>query len=233
MARATVNNAHPLNGNGSLQRGKTKLTLLSETFLFHFQEFSPNLHIFIAKDYTHELLCQMTLEVKEILVSLSEVDEEGGGYIAPVVACSFPAISLEKLNEKIGFDGYLQELVMGQFQLKILEQLLLFCKQQNAANLILTVNDMLNDADLDYLKFYRRFLVSEAQVVTPRGEQTQIVIPTDSATYEKIVDFMDKIDREFQCALWRGQSINPPFQDYLMSGACVTLHSEFARCRTF
>jgi hypothetical protein len=232
MSRAIIKNAPPLYGNGSLQRGEAKLALLSETFLVHFQKFSPNLHIFMAKDYTHELLCEMTLEVKEILLPLSE-DKEGEGHLATVVACSFPPISLEKLNEKIGFDGYLQELAMGQFQLKILEQLLLFCKQEDAVNLILTVNDMVNDADLDYLKFYRRFLISEAQVVTTRGEQTQIVIPADLATYDKVVDFMGKIDREFQCALWRGQSINPIFQDYLMSGACVPLHSEFPRYRTF
>jgi hypothetical protein len=60
---------------------------------------------------------------------------------------------------------------------------------------------LLNDADLDYLKFYRRFLISEAQVITTIGEQPQIVIPTDLATYDKVVDFMGKIDREFQCAL--------------------------------
>ncbi len=100
---------------------EAKLAPLGDSFLVHTQEFSPNLHVFRAKDYTHQLLCEMTLEVKEIFVSLEE-EGEGGGYLVPVVACSFPPISLQKLNKKTSFDGYLQELLMDQFQLKVLEQ---------------------------------------------------------------------------------------------------------------
>lgn len=159
------------------------------------------------------------MEVKEIFVSLKEEGE--GGYLAPTVACSFPPISLEKLNEKTGFDSYLQELLMGQFQLKILEQLLLFGDRQDAVNLTLTLHDTVNGAGLDYLKFYRRFLVSEEQVTTPTGRETQIIIPTEVDIYDNVIDFMDKIDREFRCALWRGQSINPAFQEYLKSNACL------------
>jgi len=220
MAKETVNTIYPLRGTALPQGLEAKLAPLGDSFLVHTQEFSPNLHIFITKDYTHELLCEMTLEVKEIFVSMEE-EGEGGGYLAPIVACSFPPISLQKLNEKTSFDGYLQELLMGQFQLKVLEQLLLFCEQKDAASLMLTLNDTVNDADLDYLKFYRRFLVSEDQVTTPRGEETQIMIPADVGTYDSVVDFMDKIDREFRCALWRGQSINPAFRDYLKSTACL------------
>jgi hypothetical protein len=220
MAKETVNTIYPLRGSALSQGLEANLATLSDSFLVHTQEFSPNLHVFRAKDYTHQLLCEMTLEVKEVFVSLEEEGEDGG-YLAPIVACSFPPISLQKLNEKTSFDGYLQELLMGQFQLKVLEQLLLFCEQKDAANLMLTLNDPVNEADLDYLKFYRRFLVSEDQVTTPRGEETQIMIPTDVDTYDQVIDFMDKIDREFRCALWRGQSINPAFREYLKSTACL------------
>ena len=220
MVKATINNVYPLKRATLPQGLETKLATLSDSFLVHIQEFSPNLHIFMARDYTHELLCKMTLEIKEVFVSLEE-DSEGSEYLAPVLACSFPSISLQKLNEKTSFDSYLQELLMGQFQLKILESLLLFCEQEDVANLILTLNDTIVDAGLDYLKFYRRFLVSEEQVTTARGEETQIVIPTSVATYDNVIDFMDKIDREFRCALWRGQSINPAFRDYLKLNACL------------
>ena len=220
MVKAITNNVYPLRRATLPQGLEAKLATLSDSFLVHIQEFSPNLHIFMAKDYTHELLCEMTVEIKEAFVSLEE-DSEGGGHLAPVVACSFPSISLQKLNEKTSFDGYLQELLMGQFQLKILESLLLFCEREDAASLILTLNDTINDADLDYLKFYRRFLVSEEQVTTSRGEETQIVIPTDVDTHENVIDFMDKINREFRCALWRGQSVNTAFRDYLKLNACL------------
>jgi len=216
MAIETITNVYPFRGTAMPQGLEANLATLSNSFLVHIQEFSPNLHIFMAKDYTHELLCEMALEVKEIFISLEE-EGESGGYLASVVACSFPPISLQKLNEKTSFDGYLQELLMGQFQLKILEQLLLFCEQKDAAHLLLTLNDPVNEADLDYLKFYRRFLISEEQVTTSRGEETQIMIPTDVGTYDNVIDFMDKIDREFRSALWRGQSINPAFRAYLVN----------------
>lgn len=220
MAKATINTTHPLRGNGLPQAPEPELASLSHSFLFDFQEFSPCLHVFRTRDYTHGLLCEMTLEVKEIFVSREEEKREGG-YLTPVAACSFPAISLQKLHEKTGFDGYLQELLMGQFQLKLLEQLLLFCEEKGATNLVLTANDAVHGAGLDYLKFYRFFLVSEEQVATSRGEETQIMIPAAAGTCDKVVDFMDKIDREFRCALWRGQSINPAFRDYLISNACM------------
>jgi len=216
MLKLIINNTHVPDGTFLPQELETKPVSLNDSFLVDFQEFSPNLYVFMAKDYTHELLCKMNLEVKEILPLLEE-EGKGGGYLAPVVACSFPSLSLEKLNEKTGFDGYLQELLLGQFYLKILEQLLLFCEERSAVYLTL----IMSDADLGYLKFYRRFLVSEEQVATSRGEETQIMVPTDVETYDNIVDFMDKINREFRCALWRGQSINPAFREYLKSNACV------------
>ena len=219
MLKLIINNAHAPDGTFLPQELEIKPISLNDSFLVDFQEFSPNLYVFWAKDYTHELLCKMNLEVKEVLTPLEE-EGEAGGYLAPIVACSFPSLSLEKLNEKTGFDGYLQELLLGQFYLKILEQLLLFCEERGAVYLTL----IMSDADLGYLKFYRRFLVSEEQVATSRGEETQIMVPTDVETYDNIIDFMDKINREFRCALWRGQSINPAFREYLKSNACVQSH---------
>jgi hypothetical protein len=212
MAKLTVNHTPSPNRNVLLQGTETKPLSLNDSFLVDFQEFLPNLYVFRAKDYTRELLCEMTLELKEILLSLEEE-----GHLAPVVACSFPSLSLQKLNEKVGFDGYLQRMLMVQFHLKILEQLLLFCEQQDAANLILTVKD----ADSSSLEIYRRLLVAEEPVNVSGEEQVQVVIPVDGETYDKVIDFMDKIDREFRCALWRGQSINPIFREYLKSNACL------------
>jgi hypothetical protein len=113
---------------------------------------------------------------------------------------------------KVMENHYLQGIIMYQFQLRILEQLLLFCEGQDAANL--TIN--IHDNDIDYLEIYRRFFVSEEKVITARGEQTQIVIPTDIETYDGVLDFMDEIYRNFRQSLWREQRTNPAFQKYLM-----------------
>jgi hypothetical protein len=216
MVEATSNTAYPLKENPLSQGHEMKLTSLSNSFLIHCQEFSPNLHIFRAKDYTHDLLCEMTLEVKELFAPSEEGNEEET-HLTMVTACNFPSFNLQKLNEKIGFDPYLQRLLTGQFQLKALEKLLLFCEEENAIKLILTVNNV----DRDALEIYSRFFIAEKQVTTDKGKMTETVIRADRETYNNVIDFMDKIDREFWCALGRGQSINPLFQAYLKLNACL------------
>jgi len=216
MIKLTNNDSLSFDRNLLSQGFESKRALFNDSFLVHFEEFSSNLYAFIAKDCTHELLCEMILEVKEIFVTLEEAGEEGG-HLALVVTCSFPAISLEKLNEKTGFDSYLQEMLMYRFQLKILEGLLLFCEEKGASNLILTANSL----ELVYLEIFSCFFVSEEQANILQGEQTQIIIPTDIHTYDVITDFMDKIDRDFQKILWCDQNTNPNFRAYLKSNACL------------
>lgn len=220
MAKLTVHDSFSSNRSVLSQEFELKLAPPNTSFLVHFQEFSPNLHTFVAKDYTHELDCETTLEVKEIFVAPEEEGEEGG-RLTSIVSCNFPAISLEKLDKTTGFDWYIQELLIGNFQLKILECLLLFCNQNNADSLILTVSDTVHGADLDYLKIYRRFLVSEEQVNTSKGREGQLMIPVNMGTYDKVLDLMDKIDREVRCSLWRGQSVNPAFRKYLLRHAAA------------
>lgn len=212
MLNLIVNNTHPLKGNILPQKRETPS--LSDSFICDFQEFSPHLHAFRVKDRTHELDCELILEVKKSFVSLEEEGEKDS-YLVPVVTCNFPTINLQRFNEKTGFDTYFQRLVMAQFQLTILEQLLLFCEQKDAANLALTIND----DNRDYLEIYSRFFDSARQVTTEKGEQTEIMIPTDANTYDRVIDFIDKIDREFRCALWRMQSCNPALREYLKSNS--------------
>lgn len=160
------------------------------SFLVDFQEFSPNLHVMRAKDLNHELTLEMILERKESFAySKGETEEEG--YLAPIIACALPRIDVQKFNEKACQDECLQEILMIQFQLKVLEQLFLFCEEKAAVNLILTMSD----SNLDYLEMYRDFFISEEQVITARGEHTEVVIPTDMETYNKVIDFMDQVDK--------------------------------------
>jgi hypothetical protein len=216
MAKETVNNVYPLRGAALPQGLEANLATLSDSFLIHTQEFSPNLHVFRATDRDRALRCEMVLEVKESLVTL-EKDGEEGTYLAKIVTCSLPGISLEKLNEKTGFDSYLQGILMFQFQLKILQQLLLFCEQQGAVSLIITLDDDM----LDYIETYNRFFVMEEHVATPMGERTRIEIPTDADTQGEIIDFMDDLEKDFRKILWREQKANPAFQEYLKSYSCI------------
>lgn len=216
MAKITVKNTRPLNGNISQEDLETPPPAFNDSFLVDIQEFSPNLHVFRATDRNHDLRCEMILEVTESLISLDEEVEEDA-YLAPVVACVFPTINIQKLHEITGFDSYLQGILIFQFQLKILGQLLLFCEERDAVHLALIIND----TDLNYLEIYSRFFISEERITTSRGEQIQIVIPTDVHTYDEIIDFMDKLDKDFRKILWRGQNTNSAFREYLKSNACV------------
>lgn len=214
MLRLISKDSHRLSQDVLSQGLETKLATLKSSpqhsFLYDFQEFSPNLYVFRAKDLYHELACEMTLERQESFAYSDEASEEED-YLIPIMSCNFPSINVQRFNEKVCWDQYLQGILMFQFQLKILEQLFLFCEDKDAVNLILTFND----ADLDYLEVYRRFFISEEQVMTARGEQTEIVIPTDVETYDELVDFMDKVDRDFRRTLWRDQKVNSAFREYL------------------
>ncbi len=218
MAIVNINNAyflpHSLDGNALSQGLEPKLVPSSNSFLVHIQEFSQNLHVFTAKDYAHELLCQMVLEVKEILLPMNEREEKSTN-LAPVVACNFPSINLEKLNEKKIFGTHIQGMLMCQFQLKVLEQLLLFCDKQGATNLIL----MIKDKNLAYLKTYSRFTISEKQVITPKGQYMQIVIPKNAGIYNKVLGSMEQLDKQFRYTLWRRQRYNPAIRGYLRSNS--------------
>jgi hypothetical protein len=98
-----------------------------------------------------------------------------------------------------------------QFQLNLLEQLLLFCDEKEAVKLVLNVYN----AELDYLEIYSRFFVAEERVVTEQGERTQVTIPTDVHTYDEIIDFMDELGQNFRKVLWREQNNNPIIRQYL------------------
>lgn len=172
------------------------------------------MYVFKGEDLDHQLLCEMTLKLKETFVSVDE-EEEGEGFLASVVTCHFPSINVQKFNAKVGFDAYLQGVVIFQFQLKILEQLLLFCGEKASVNLILTVND----ATLDYLDIYSPFITSAKKVTSAKEEQTEIVIPTDVETYEEVVDFMNEVEKQFRKTLWREQTVNLAFREYLKGHA--------------
>lgn len=184
------------------------------SFFYDLQELSSNLYVLRAKDFHHELTCEITLELTDSFFSSNEENSEEG-YIAPVITCNFPPIDVQQLNQKICWDEYLHGIIMFQFQLKILEQLLLLCQKKDVAYIILTIPN----TNLDYLEIYRRFIISEEQVLIARVDQTQIVIPTDVKTYNEIIALMGEVDDNLHKTLWRGQSANPIFRKYLKENA--------------
>jgi hypothetical protein len=153
-----------------------------------------------------------TLERKQRLAYSEslEGDSEGYGFV-PVIASDFPEIDIQRLMTKVNGDKYLQDVILTRFHLNLLEQLLIFCRRKEATHLIMTM-----DMDkLDYLDIYRDFVIFEDEVMTSIGEQTEIIIPTDTQTYVTVIDCMNKLDQDFQQTLWREHKNNSTLRNYL------------------
>ena len=103
----------------------------------------------------------------------------------------------EELYEFVEEDETLYGSLMIQFQMKILEQLFLFCSIHYASTLVVYTDDDQAEA----LGIYQDFLSYKAQTLTHNGEKTEMVIPVDRKTFEVWIDFMDQINRKFQQSL--------------------------------
>lgn len=208
MLKLVINNTQPLHGR---KADDIPLTLPSKNpFLFNFQQTSHNLYFFSAFDSDHGLACKMNVELKESYIDPQEGGE--GNYLVPVAFCNFPNIDMRQLAEKVGWDDYLHVSIMIQFQLEILEQLLLFCGEKGATQLVLTISEV----SYDDLEIYRHFAFSEVQVMTAEREQTEIAISSGVETYDEVVEFTDEFDADFRKDLWRNQKNNPLFRRYLI-----------------
>lgn len=160
-----------------------------------------NLYEMHIKDPTYGLKCDLVLEIEE---SLDEDDSSS-------VVCYFPNIDHTTLNEFVEEDESLFSMFMIQFQMRILEQLLLFCANHYASKLIIFVDD----AQADELGIYQDFLVYKDETITPQGEKTELIIPTDRETFDQWIDFMEEIDQKFKQTLWYEQKNNPIIRQYL------------------
>lgn len=161
----------------------------------------PNLYEMHLKDPTYGLKCDLILEVEE---SLDKVDSSS-------VVCYFPNIDQSALNGFVEEDETLFGLLMIQFQMRILEQLFLFCANHYASNLVIFVDD----AQADELGIYQDFLAYKDETITSEGEKTELIIPADRETFDQWIDFMEEVDQKSKQTLWREQRNSPLVRHYL------------------
>lgn len=62
------------------------------------------------------------------------------------VICHFPYIDDDVLNHFVSEDEDLLGMILIQFQMKILNQLLSFCASKNATNLIIRIDENISEA---------------------------------------------------------------------------------------
>jgi hypothetical protein len=219
MLKLVVNNTHSFSKNAQFNgieaTNGAEASTSRECFLVNFLPFAPNLYTFCAFDSNHGLASEMNVEIKEGYTYVEGKQGETDKYLSSMAFCNFPVIDTRQLTEKVCGDKFLQSSIMLQFHLKILEQLILFCKQKDANKLVLTLDEVIYDD----LEIYRHFASAERQVATPRGEQTEIVISSDVDIYDELIDIMDEFDSYFRKGLWRYQKFNPLFRKYLIGNS--------------
>ena len=182
-----------------------------QSFLWDFQEISLGIFIARFRDTFHELFFEITLELKDSL--LASDDEEQ--YIERILVGNFHSVDVQRLQQKVHWDEYLQGMILIQFQLKILEQLLLFCEEKHTTYLFL----IFNEANQDYIEIYQRFIISKEEILSNHGEKIRISLPTDVSVYDELIDFMEEVDQSFRQTLWTEQRNNPIYREYLKSEA--------------
>ena len=142
-----------------------------------------------------------------------EVQEDLDGDDEGKVICRFPLINDDSLSDLVMKDETLFGLILVQFQMKVMEQLLLFCSDQCASQLTI----YMNDEQAEKFGIYEDFLTHQKQIRTPLRKQTEMVMPTDQEAFDAWVNFMDKTSRNFRQTLWKDQRENPVIRFYLKS----------------
>lgn len=173
----------------------------------------PYLYGMVIRDAKHFLACDLTLEIhdKEPESEFYKDEPNGGVLASREIICHFPHIGDKRFQELIENDETLHGILMVVFQMRILEQLLLFCATHQAATLVIFADD----AQAEELEIYRDFLVSREEVLTPAGEKTEMILPADRKTFDAWIDFMGDITTQFRQTLWQAQKTNPAIKKYL------------------
>jgi hypothetical protein len=161
------------------------------------------LYSLLVRDSSHYLECELFLEAQK---------RKDANDLEPLaVICHFPNISDEKLNDYVWEDEILLGMILIQFQMKTMEQLLVFCSNQHASNLIIYTDD----TEAESLEIYREFLLTEGRSLSQVTDNFEIIIPINEQIVQKWDQYMKKVNIQFRQTLWREQRLNPAIHQYL------------------
>jgi len=179
---------------------KTPQSALGNTgFMIGVRNIDPSAYEIKIQDPFHDLRCDLLLDIKK-----------RRGKTA--VICYFPDI-FDDSNKFLEEDETLYGTIMVQFQLKILEQLFLFCSTHKAFQLIICMDD----ASAEGFEIYHHFLTQQSQNLMTDGEQIKMVFPVNAKALDGLRDFMKENTLQFEQGLWREQGSNPAIRHYLKS----------------
>lgn len=183
---------------------------------FDVKEIVKDLYHVNFQDLFHGIGCHFTIEKRRQFDPTEEWNEDFSP-MKPTISGDFTVIDLTKLNKKVFDDEYLCNMLLFQFQLNMLEQLLLFSEEVDAGQLIL----IFNEKNQHYYDVFEPFVTSKEEVISRNGEGLEITIPCTLAVYDQLIDLIEEVEHGLQQTLWREQKYNPTYRNYLKSRALV------------
>lgn len=171
----------------------------SEPFSAPVSAKGPLLFIMSPKDPSHYLYCDIILEIE---MSKHNLDK--------CVICHFPQVVDEELYNFVEEDDTLVGIIMIQFQMKIMNELLQFCINHGASNLIIYPDNTYGE----YLGIYREFLFCGESLSEVQSD-TEIALPIHQHLIDDWMDYMNLINKKFRQMLWQEQRKNPAIKNYL------------------
>lgn len=172
----------------------------NESFSAQVHPKGPFLYIMAAQDPSHFLSCELTLEIEA-----SKNDPA-----AHSVICHFPQICDLELSQFVEEDETLLGILMIHFQMKIFEQLLIFCSSHYAFKLIIYPDETY----CEYLGIYREFLTCGAYNLE-FDETNDITVPINQQIHADWSDYMNQICLRLRQTLWQNQRKNFAIKNYL------------------
>lgn len=168
-------------------------------FMYEEHCISLNIYEINIQEPLHDLKCNLILDIGET-------------YNEIITSCHFP-VMLNKTNQILEQDEELYGIIEIQFQMKVLEQLFLFCARHNSSLLII----YMDDAQAEGFEIYHDFIAHCNDVRTNYSDKEKMLIHTDRATFTKLINFMSDMNLHLEQEMWRGQRDNPFVKHHLKS----------------
>lgn len=201
LLKLVVSNQPPIQ-----KKNLPKIKISDTGFAAEIRMRSPSHYALVARDDFHGLSYELNLKIHE--------PNDGEELEARSAICHFPNILAEELDEFIEGNEMLYGMIIIQFQIKILKQVLLFCAAHNFLNLTIYADEM---SEGYALVIYQSLATYEDKFPSGAGEKTKISIPVNQKTSDKLTHFMDEVNHGFRQALWRNQRTNYAIKAYLKS----------------
>lgn len=193
------------NPGSAPRKQKFKARNPNAKFTAEIQEEGHPRYTITAYDPFHCLECEVNLEIHS--------NEEGEELDDGTVICHFSDIATEALDELIEEDEPLHGMILIQFQLKVLEQILLFCGDHaDALNVLLEAEDR---PEGHILAVYEELATHKDKIPTATGKKIQLIIPATLETFDKLIDLINNINQDFRQMLWEDKGYSPAIWNYL------------------